>query len=105
MQVIFRGDPIELARGEGLSRMSLDLWGAHFPMGQPVDVSHLSDGFKARLRNNAHFEVVAEATPAPIPQPAAAPIGEAPLDEDGEIAEIEAMRARVAAKPKAAKKL
>lgn len=83
MLVIFRGDPAELARGEGLSRLSLDLWGVHFPMNATVDVAHLTIAQQQKLARNPHFEVVeSDATgagaadspppPAPMPKPRAA---------------------------------
>lgn len=58
MQVVFRGDPVELERGDSLSRVSLDLWGKHFPMNQAVDVSDLSVAQQQKLSRNPHFEVL-----------------------------------------------
>lgn len=55
MKVIFTGDPIELERGEGLSRLSTQVYGVNFPMSAEVDVSHLSDVQKRKLLNNPHF--------------------------------------------------
>lgn len=94
MQVIFRGDPNELARSGGLSRTSIDMYGLHFQMGEAVDVSALSDVQQRKLSTNPHFEVVAAAVAsveAAAPAPAA--------DEDAEEAEAAAAHAaRAAAK-------
>lgn len=79
MHVIFRGDPLELARGEGLSRTSLPLWGLTFPMGVAVDVSSLSLEQQAKLSRNSHFEVVSDAAPAAEAAPA--PMADAPAPE------------------------
>lgn len=69
MRVVFRGDPVELERGQGLSRTSLDLWGVHFPMNVAVDVSHLDADMQRRLSRNPHFQVVADEAPVATPAP------------------------------------
>lgn len=58
MLVIFKGDPIELERGSGLSRTSITIEGVTFYLNQAVDASALSDRAKQKLRNNHHFEVL-----------------------------------------------
>ena len=73
MRVIFFGDPIELERGEGLSRLSTTLYGVTFPMSAEVDVSHLSEVQKRKLLNNPHFRPAGvEAGPQRLIIPAAA---------------------------------
>lgn len=58
MKVIFTGDPLELERGESLSRLSTTMYGKVFPMSAEVDISDLSDVQKRKLMNNSHFRVV-----------------------------------------------
>jgi len=73
MRVIFIGDPIELERGEGLSRLSTTLYGVTFPMSAEVDVSHLSEMQKRKLLNNPHFRPAGvDAGPQQLVLPAAA---------------------------------
>lgn len=92
MQVVFRGDPLELERGESLSRLSLDLWGVHFPMNQAVDVSHLSVDQQRKLSRNAHFEVLepvvfaghAGGADVEVMPPPSAPKGRKRSVDDGE---------------------
>ena len=62
MFIRFLGDPIELARGGGLSRTSIEVSGLVFKMGEPVDVSALPAAAQAKLAGNPHFEIVAGAT-------------------------------------------
>lgn len=57
MKVIFTGDPLELERGESLSRLSTTMYGVHFPMSAEVDVSHLDKKLQQKLLNNSHFRV------------------------------------------------
>jgi hypothetical protein len=59
MQVKFIGDPAETAKGGGLSRTSLEMFGIVFAMGEVVDVSALSGVQRSKLAGNPHFEVVA----------------------------------------------
>lgn len=109
MKVIFTGDPIELERGEGLSRLSTTLYGVNFPMSAEVDVSHLLDVQKRKLLNNSHFRVVGvdAETPRPLIIPAgvaAAPMqAEAPA-EAGDDAEEQAAAAAHAERAKTRKK-
>lgn len=91
MKLIFRGDPIEIERGLGLSRQSITLEGVTFALGVPTDASALSPRLQAKLRNNSHFEVVVEDAPAAI-APAVADAS------DEEAAEAAAHAARAAAK-------
>ena len=79
MQVIFRGDPIELERGGGLSRTSITLEGVTFKLGVPTEASGLSPKLQGKLRTNNHFEVVAEDDGAVVVSPVAA---EAPEQSD-----------------------
>lgn len=74
MRVIFIGDPAEIARGEGLSRLSTTLYGVTFPMSAEVDVSHLTDKQKHKLLNNGHFRAAGlDAPPVPLIVPVSAP--------------------------------
>lgn len=82
MLVIFKGDPIELERGSGLSRTSITIEGVTFYLNQAVDASALSDRVKQKLRNNHHFEVMSAAAP-----PASAPAAEAPAEVGDDAAE------------------
>ena len=114
MKVIFIGDPLELERGESLSRLSTTLYGVTFPMSAEVDVSHLSDDQKRKLLNNSHFRVagVDAETPrtliipagvAVAPMQAEAPAeaaAEATGDDAEEQAAVAAHAARAAAKRK-----
>lgn len=91
MKVIFSGDPIELERGEGLSRVTTTLYGVVFPMSVEVDVSHLSEVQKRKLLNNPHFRAAGVDAPAvPLVLPAshvAAPAQvDAQTDSGAEIA-------------------
>lgn len=73
MKVIFTGDPIELERGEGLSRLSTTIYGKIFPMNAEVDVSDLSQKQQQKLLNNAHFRLAGVDGPAvPLILPVAA---------------------------------
>lgn len=86
MKVIFIGDPIELERGESLSRLSTSMYGVTFPMQAEVDVSHLSEVQQRKLLNNSHFRpagVDAPAAPLVIPASAAAPVAADAGDEGG----------------------
>jgi hypothetical protein len=83
MILVFRGDPSELARGGALSRQSITMEGVTFVMGEPRDASALSPRLQAKLRNNNHFEVVADIEGEAIDvTPAAA--GAAEADEAAE---------------------
>ncbi len=64
MRVIFTGDPTEIERAEGLSRVSTELYGVKFPMSVEVDVSHLSPVLKNKLMHNPHFRVAGIDAPA-----------------------------------------
>ncbi len=111
MKVIFTGDPLELERGESLSRLSTTMYGVHFPMQAEVDVSHLDKKLQQKLLNNSHFKVagVDAETPRPLIIPASAVVApvqaEAPAeasDDAEEEAATAAHAARAAAKkPKA----
>lgn len=72
MQLIFRGDPLELARGAGLSRQSVTIEGVTFVMGVPTDASGISERMRGKLAKNTHFEVVAEESPSEPESEAAA---------------------------------
>lgn len=98
MQVIFRGDPIELERGGGLSRTSITLEGVTFKLGVPTDASGLSPKLQGKLSTNNHFEVVAE-DDASVVAPAAAGAPEQ-SDADAEEAEATAAHAERASKRK-----
>lgn len=76
MHIMFKGDPAELAAGGGLSRTRITLYGREFAMGEPVDVSDLTDLQRAKLAGNHHFEVVDMAAPAAEPEPAAPAVEE-----------------------------
>lgn len=80
MKVVFTGDPVELERGEGLSRLSTTLFGVTFPMSQEVDVSHLPDKQKQKLLNNQHFRAagVDAVAPPPLVMPSAGLVIEPP---------------------------
>jgi len=64
MRVIFTGDPIEMERGESLSRLSTQIYGVTFPMSAEVDVSHLSEVQQRKLLNNPHFRAAGVDAPA-----------------------------------------
>lgn len=99
MKLIFRGDPIELERGGALSRQSITLEGVTFVMNEARDASALSPKLLAKLRGNAHFEIVAEEV-----SPAAGIVeAPAPADVDAEEEAAAAAHAERAAnkKPKA----
>lgn len=104
MRVIFIGDPVELERAEGLSRMSTTLYGVTFPMSAEVDISHLPLPLQQKVLRNPHFRAAGVDAPAvPLVFPVSAPAPDAPVDEDdAEAAEAAAHKARAAAK-KAAK--
>jgi hypothetical protein len=119
MKVIFTGDPIELERAEGLSRLSTQMFGMNFPMSAEVDVSHLSDKQKLKLANHSHFRVAgidAPAAPLVLPVSALRPAqaaeavddddtdAEAAVDDAAEAAEVEALKERIANTPKKKKK-
>ena len=85
MKVIFIGDPIELERGESLSRLSTSMYGITFPMQAEVDVSHLSEVQQRKLLNNSHFRAAGvDAPPAklilPVGAQAAPLVAEAPAE-------------------------
>ena len=101
MQVIFRGDPIELERGGALSRQSITLEGVTFVMNEPRDASALSPKLRSKLRTNNHFEVVAEDDAAVARVAAEAP--EQSDVEDEEAAAAAAHAERAAAKKTKAK--
>lgn len=69
----FIGDPLELERGGGLSRQSITLEGVTFRMGVAEDASSLSPRLQAKLRTNAHFEVVEESPAVEVEEPAPKP--------------------------------
>ena len=89
MLVIFKGDPIELERGSGLSRTSITIEGVTFYLNQAADASALSDRAKQKLRNNHHFEVL------DVPAPAQ-PASFAPDVADNHQAGAQKVRARKA---------
>lgn len=87
MKVIFTGDPIELERGEGLSRLSTQLFGKTFPMSAEVDVSDLSETQKRKLLNNPHFRAVGvDALPVALVLPASVTAASEPavIDDDAD---------------------
>lgn len=87
MKIIFRGDPIELERGGALSRQSITLEGVQFNMGVPTDASGLSAKLLAKLENNPHFEIVAEAGVAAVAEAVgaeSAPAAEEPEEHASE---------------------
>jgi hypothetical protein len=97
MKLIFRGDPIELERGGALSRQSITLEGVTFVMNEARDASAISPRLLAKLRGNAHFEIVAEDDFAAAP--AETPSAEiAAAVDDQEAAEAAAHAKRAAAK-------
>jgi hypothetical protein len=55
MRVIFTGDPAELERNEGLSRLHTEMFGVRFPMSAEVDISHLPEGAQKKILGNPHF--------------------------------------------------
>lgn len=78
MRVIFTGDPDELERGVGLSRLSTTQFGKVFPMSAEVDVSDLPESQQRKLANNRHFRVAGvEGPPVKLVVPVAAPAAEA----------------------------
>lgn len=93
MLVIFQGDPIENAKGGGLSRTSLVIEGVLFPLGQMVDASSLSARMKQKLQNNPHFEVMGVA-----PQPASFAPSAEQSEDAADAAETEAHVQRARAK-------
>lgn len=110
MKVIFTGDPIELERGEGLSRLSTQVYGVNFPMSAEVDVSHLSDVQKRKLLTNPHFRVagVDAETPRTLIIPAGAGVAplqaEAPAQASDDDAEEQAAASAHAERAKTRKK-
>jgi len=110
MKVIFTGDPLELERGESLSRLSTTMYGVTFPMSAEVDVSHLSDVQKRKLLNNSHFRVVGvdAETPRTLIIPAGAVVAplqaEAPVAAADDDAEEQAAAAAHAERAKTRKK-
>lgn len=64
MRVIFKGDPTELERGEGLSCVKTTLFGVTFPMSAEVDISHLPEGAQKKIIGNPHFAVAGVDAPA-----------------------------------------
>jgi hypothetical protein len=97
MKLIFRGDPIELERGGALSRQSITLEGVTFVMNEARDASALSPRLVAKLRSNAHFEVVAGDEPAASAEAKSAESAAAGIDDE-EAAEAAAHAKRAAAK-------
>lgn len=109
MKVIFTGDPLELERGESLSRLSTTMYGVHFPMSAEVDVSHLLDVQKRKLLNNSHFRVVGVDAETPRTLIIPAGVAVAPLQaeapaEAGDDAEEQAAAAAHAERAKTRKK-
>lgn len=96
MKLIFRGDPIELERGGALSRQSITLEGVTFVMNEARDASALSPKLLAKLRGNAHFEIVAD-EPVAIAEAPSAESAAAGIDDE-EAAEAAAHAKRAAAK-------
>lgn len=76
------------------------LYGVEFPRGEKVDVSHLSDTFKAKLAGNSTFKVSGYA-PAPAKDSAQGDgTGAAPTVKRGAVVapvgeEVEALRAKL----------
>jgi len=109
MRVIFTGDPLELERGESLSRLSTTMYGVTFPMSAEVDVSHLHETQKRKLLNHSHFRVVGVDAEAPrtLVIPAGVAVApkqaEAPADAAGDDAEEDAAAAAHAARAAAKK--
>lgn len=63
MRATFIGDP----NSPGEERSSVDMFGVSFPLGQSVDVSHLSDAQRRKLAGNRHFTTdTAPPNPDPI---------------------------------------
>lgn len=105
MKIIFTGDPIELANGQGLSRLTTQMYGVTFPMGAEVDVSHLSETQKKKLLNNSHFRPAGvDAPPAALILPVSMQAAPAAADDGDaeEAAEAAAHAERAAAKRKKA---
>ena len=100
MKVIFTGDPLELERGESLSRLSTTMYGVHFPMSAEVDVSHLLDVQKRKLLNNSHFRAAGvDAPPVPLIIPVsaqAAALAADPTEASADADEAAATAAHVA---------
>lgn len=100
MKVIFIGDPLELERGESLSRLSTTMYGVTFPMQAEVDVSHLSDVQKRKLLNNSHFRAAGvDAPPVPLIIPVsaqAAALAADPTEASADADEAAATAAHVA---------
>lgn len=99
MKVIFTGDPLELERGESLSRLSTTMYGKTFPMGAEVDVSDLPQKLQQKLLNNAHFRAAGlDAPPVPLVVPVSA-LRPTPAEmvaaADGDAEEAEAAAAHV----------
>lgn len=87
MRVIFTGDPTEIERAEGLSRVSTELYGVKFPMSVEVDVSHLPLKLQQKLMHNPHFRVAGiDAPAAPLILPRTEPT-ELLAGDDDEAAE------------------
>lgn len=97
MKLIFRGDPIELERGGALSRQSITLDGVTFVMNEARDASALSPKILAKLRGNAHFDIVAEDDFSFAPGEAQSAESAASVDAE-EAAEAAAHAERAAAK-------
>jgi len=64
MRVIFIGDPAELERNEGLSRLQTVMFGVTFPMSAEVDIAHLSEAQKSKVLGNPHFRAAGVDAPA-----------------------------------------
>lgn len=108
MKLIFTGDPTELERGEGLSRLSTTVYGVTFPMSAEVDVTHLPEKLQQKLLNNPHFRAAGVDAPAAprliLPaMPAAAPV-EAPSAESAAVADEEEAAEAAAHAARAAKR-
>lgn len=97
MKLIFRGDPIELQRGGALSRQSITLEGVTFVMNEARGASALSPKLLAKLRGNAHFEIVAGDEPVAIAEVKSAESAATGIDDE-EAAEAAAHAKRAAAK-------
>lgn len=52
MHFVFKGDPADPKGGPG----SVDLFGYHFPMNEPVKVDEKDKRAIAKLEGNSHFE-------------------------------------------------
>lgn len=101
MKVIFSGDPLELERGEDLSRLSTTIFGKKFPMGVEVDVSDLPEKQQRKLLNNSHFRAVGLDAP---PVPLVVPVSALTAKPDPVLAQAETAQEEVAEEPASAKR-